>query len=122
MVDEVPRDPRYSGDLKPYEMELLKDGGYITFESHREPASFDVEYFALRLLPRAMREIEAWPSDVSTAAEVLLAAFAAAEEAASDPETKGRLRRATEGLLGIGRDLLVEIAATAATKTMGVSS
>jgi DNA-binding MarR family transcriptional regulator len=93
---------------------LLRDAGFV------EGIDTDQGGIVLftALTPTGRREVGLWPSP-ETAAERLLASVDGAIERAPEGEQKTRLTKLRDGLLGISRDLLVDIASGVLTKQIG---
>lgn len=93
---------------------LLRDAGFV------EGIDTDQGGIVLftALTPAGRREVGLWPSP-DNAADRLLAAVDEALERAPEGEQKTRLQKVRDGLLGISRDLLVDIASGVLTKQVG---
>ena len=93
---------------------LLRDAGFV------EGIDTDQGGIVLftALTPAGRREVGLWPSP-EAAAERLLASVDEALERAPEGEQKTRLRSVRDGLLGLSRDLLVDIASSVLTKQIG---
>lgn len=94
----------------------MKDEGLVrTQVDQRNGIGKPVTVYGVRLTGKGRRAIGRWPHDASRAVDELLTRLddmigvAPAEE-------RSKLVRARDTLLGVGRDLLVEIAGAAATR------
>lgn len=74
----------------------------------------------LRVGERTRRELGTWPTP-ETLADRLVAALLAAADAEHDADEKSRLRALAEGLGGFGRDVLVQVTATAIGHAAGTT-
>lgn len=86
------------------------EGEYIELQPY-----LDGDGGATRILSvnaEARRAVGQWPT-IKGLSERLVEALQDAAEQETDPVKKGRLRRAAEGLAGIGKDLLVEVTGAA---------
>jgi hypothetical protein len=66
----------------------------------------------------ARQTVGQWPSGESLV-EQLVAGLRAAEMSESDPVQKGRLRAAVDALSGIARDVVVQVATSVVTRSIG---
>lgn len=76
------------------------------------------DWFVVRVYAAARQAVGQWPPGESLV-EQLVAGLRAAELAESDPVQKGRLRAAVDALSGIARDVVVEVAASVVSSSIG---
>jgi hypothetical protein len=76
------------------------------------------QWFVAKLYPPARRAVGQWPSGESLV-EQLVAGLRAAELTESDPAEKTRLRTAVDALSGIARDVVVQVATSVVSSSIG---
>lgn len=94
-----------TGDQIVAGLDALIDGRYVSAtEASTMAATY---YMSVKLRERGRRTVGTWPSEDSYAA--LVNAVEAAAQDAPDEETRSRLVRLREGLLGVSRDVGVAV-------------
>jgi hypothetical protein len=91
------------------------DGSFIMMQRMMSDPG---DWFVVRVYAAARQAVGQWPSGESLV-EQLVAGLRAAELAESDPVQKGRLRAAVDALSGIARDVVVEVAASVLSSSIG---
>jgi len=75
-------------------------------------------WFVTGVRPGARQAVGQWPSGESLV-EQLVAGLRAAEQSETDPVDRGRLRAALDALTGIARDVVVQVATTVVSGSIG---
>lgn len=75
----------------------------------------DVEYLELRLLPKGREAYGSWPRP-DDPMDALLRAIAAREEAATDPDERGRLAELGRSVRSVGEQVLAQVIANVITR------
>jgi hypothetical protein len=108
---EVARRAGMQFDPEGYNRSLLRlaDGAYIDLDVIRAALGGTVYCTVRGALQRGRRVTGQWPPDDAYLS--LLAIFQERIDEAPDEPTKGRLRAALDGFLGVGKDIGVDLAA-----------
>lgn len=96
----------------------LHEDGYIEVERITSAWGGVVGIDDLRLLPKGRRAVGQWPS--GDAGDVLLSLLQAAHDQEANPDRKGRLGRVIEGLGGMGKTFVTDLAVSIAKGVAGV--
>jgi hypothetical protein len=102
-------------------LRALHDGDYFTQITGEGSLVGPAVQAVAGVTREARQAVGAWPSPEQRADEFLRELVELADRI-PDEDTRGRLRKVAGYLGSTGRDLLVEVTATAATKAMGLSS
>jgi hypothetical protein len=103
------------------ELDRLSDGGYLAGEVGKTATGGNPRPWflhPLRLGIPGARAVGMWPS--GDAAGVLLDVLKAAEDAAPDPEERGRIAKARDALSSIGMSVLTELAVSYTKRMAGL--
>lgn len=90
-----------------------------TFFSRIEGSLANPFELVLGVTEHAQQMAGRWPTPAEALADQLLQAIQTAAETAKDEESRSKLKAAAAALGGMGRDLLVQVAATAFTRGIG---
>lgn len=93
------------------------DGAYLNGRSSRGDGRLQ-SFVVIELTERGRRVVGLWPSGESV--DALVDALRQAEDATDDPEEKGALRRAAGAVMGVSRDIMVDVVAAVVARQSGL--
>jgi hypothetical protein len=98
-------------------LQALRDGRYIDWTQHTNPIGDAYTIILPRVLERGRRTIGSWPAEGVDALVQLLEARIAE---AGDAETRGRLERLRDAVIGVGRDVATSVLTAWLKQQVGV--
>jgi hypothetical protein len=90
-------------------MDTLAEADYI--EAARKPG----DWLMVKVLERGLQEVAGWPKPGADTYDLTLAAIDRLIDEAPNADERGRLEKLRDGVVGVGRDVLVNVLSRAAT-------